>query len=260
MPRTKRNCEICTNLFQPRSEAKFHPHTRCPDCRKATAAALEQAAEEGLNGLDQVTRFEREVPPEERHRLAAPLIQIVGDLETYALSPDWGVTLVASFLIHGAADGPVKKTITARDMPSWKAGKRSQDEQLARAATAVLQGGHVCYFHNGNRFDIPWLRTLALKYGFEFPTIKLIDPAAIAWKKYRLGRNSLDAMAQFLGLEEQKLHVGPEVWKGAAFDDDDECWKILVERCESDVRVLNHLAARVTKDIGMIDHSGSAFR
>jgi hypothetical protein len=255
MPRRKKDCAVCRNEFQPRSEARYLPHDRCPGCRKLAQAAAEEAAE--LAGADPLLQ---PVPPEERHRLAAPMIQVVGDLETYALSADWGILLVASFIIHGAAEGPVVKTFTARQFEPWQRGKRSDDSALAAAAIQTLQGGHVCYFHNGNRFDVPWLRTLALRDRLAFPSIKLIDPSAIAWKKYRLGRNSLEALADYLGLEEKKFHIGPDVWKSAAFDDDDEAWKLLVERCESDVRVLNHLAGRVTKDVGMVDTGGSAYR
>ncbi len=255
MPRSKRECAACKGLFQPRSEARYIPHHLCPGCRKLEAQAREEAEER--DGLDPLALV---VPPEEQHRLAAPMIQVVGDLETYALSADWGVLLVASFIVHGAADGPRKITLTARDFEPWQRGKRSDDSQLAKAAIQVLQGGHICYFHNGNRFDIPWLRTLALRDRIEFPHVKLVDPSAIAWKKYRLGRNSLEALADYLGLDEKKFHISPETWKAAAFDDDDEAWRLLVERCESDVRVLNHLAGRVTKDVGMIDGSGSAWR
>jgi hypothetical protein len=255
VPRGKKDCVVCGKAFQPRSEARYFPHDRCGECRKLVAQAEEEAI--ALAGADPLLQ---PVPPEARHRLSAPLIQIVGDLETYALSADWGILLVASFIVHGAAEGPVVKTFTARDFEPWQRGKRSDDSALAQAAIQVLQGGHVCYFHNGNRFDLPWLRTLALRDRLAFPNVKLVDPAAIAWKKYRMGRNSLEALADYLGLEEKKYHIGPEVWKSAAFDDDDEAWRLLVERCESDVRVLNHLAGRVTKDVGMIDQSGSAFR
>jgi hypothetical protein len=102
---------------------------------------------------------------------------------------------------------------------------------------------------------------VALKYGLDMPRIKLIDPCAIAWKKYLLGRNSLEAVADFLGLKEkegeEKIHVSPETWRQALMDDDEIAWAILTERCESDVSVLNAIARRVTNDINMIDYQGS---
>jgi hypothetical protein len=254
MPRRKKSC-VCGAEFQPRSEARYFPHERCPGCRKLVQAAIEEAAD--LAGADP---FAQPVPPPDVHHLAAPMRQVVFDLESYTLSPDWGVLLVASFLIHGGAEGPVTKTIDIRDSGGGWPDVRSNDKPFVEQILQVLQGAHIVYAHNGNRFDIPWLRTSAMRYGFRFPSVKLVDPAAIAWKKYRLGRNSLDALAQFLGLEEQKMHVGPEVWKRAVFDNSAADWQILRERCESDVRVLNAIAAKVTNDVGLVDYSGSAYR
>jgi hypothetical protein len=115
----------------------------------------------------------------------------------------------------------------------------------------------VAYAHNGQNFDFKWLRTVALKYGLVMPRLKLIDPCQIAWKRYRLGRNSLEALADFLGLKEEKLHVSPDVWRGALMDDDDSCWDTLVARCKSDVSLLNEVASKTTGDVGMIDFQGS---
>jgi DNA polymerase III epsilon subunit-like protein len=183
--------------------------------------------------------------------------QIVFDLETWGLDRGWGVTLVASFLIHGEPEGPKRITLKHRDSVAWKSGKRSDDREIAEEVFRILGNGGIAYAHNGDRFDIPWLRTVALKYGLQMPRIKLVDPCQIAWKRYRLGRNSLEAVAQFLGLEQSKLHIGPDVWRGALMDDDDACWDLLYKRCASDVDLLNAVAGRVTGDVGMVDFQGS---
>lgn len=128
-------------------------------------------------------------------------------------------------------------------------------EEVFRIFSSVP--GCIAYAHNGDRFDIPWLRTVALKYGLQMPRVKLIDPCQIAWKRYRLGRNSLEAVAQFLGLEQSKLHLSPQTWRAALMDDDGDAWKLLTDRCESDVDLLNSVASRVTGDIGLVDFSGS---
>lgn len=97
------------------------------------------------------------------------------------------------------------------------------------------------------------------------PKAKLIDPCTIAWKKYLLGMNSLESVADFFrprfpALKWDKMHLSPETWRRALMDNDDESWASLVARCESDVEVLNSVSSCVTADIGMIDYSGSAFR
>ncbi|MGH8656868.1 MAG: ribonuclease H-like domain-containing protein [Gammaproteobacteria bacterium] len=195
------------------------------------------------------------------HSVAAPMRQVVFDLETWGLDRGWGVTMVASFLIHGYAAGTKKVTLTLRDYTAWGQGTRSNDRDMVAAVFDELRPCHIGYAHNGERFDIRWLRTVALKYGLEMPRLKLVDPCMIAWKKYLLGRNSLEAVADFLELSEnkgkEKLHISPDVWRHALMDNDDAAWALLVDRCESDVDLLNEVAARVTGDIGMVDYSGS---
>ena len=195
------------------------------------------------------------------HFLAAPMRQVVFDLETWGLDRGWGVTLVASFLIHGDGGAPIRKTLTLRDYEPWRAGRRSYDRDLVADVLRIISEAHIAYAHNGERFDIRWLRTAALKYKLAMPRIKLVDPCQIAWKRYLLGRNSLEAVSDFLGLEDDrgvaKLHISPEVWRRALMDNDDASWVLLRQRCESDVELLNEVASRVTGDVGMVDYSGS---
>ena len=185
-----------------------------------------------------------------------PLVQAVVDLETFALDRGWGVLLLASILIHDTGT-PTMTTLRLKDYEPWQRGIRSDDSQLAKAIIAMLEPAHIIYAHNGARFDIPWLRSLALKYGLDWREKKLIDPCSVAWRKYRIGNNSLSALADFLELPEDKLHVSPDVWRKALMDDDIESWQTLQDRCESDVRLLNMVAGKITRDVGMINTWGS---
>lgn len=242
----KRDCEICTKQFTPPhrktvlSEGDNHLKY-CAECRRIQKGALDgEQAHEGPT-----------------LHVGAPMRQVVFDLETWGLDRGWGVTLVGSFLIHGDNDGPKIRTFTLRDYAPWKEGRRSDDEELAREIFSLLEDCHIAYAHNGERFDVRWLRSVALKYELQMPKLKLIDPCQIAWNKYRIGRNSLEALADYLELPYGKMHVSPEVWRKALMDDDDESWNTLKERCESDVYLLNAVASRVTGDVGMVDFKGS---
>jgi hypothetical protein len=191
----------------------------------------------------------------------APIRQIIFDLETWGLDRGWGVTLVASFMIHGGDGGTKRITLKHRDSKAWRSGRRSDDREMAEEVFKIFTPGCIAYAHNGDRFDVKWLRTVALRYELQMPRIKLIDPCAIAWKRYRLGRNSLEALADFLKISDdeagQKVHLSPDVWREALMDDDDAAWADLVKRCESDVLILNKIASKVTGDVGLIDYQGS---
>jgi len=122
MPYKARRCEVCTTSFTPPHRATFlstgDNHFRlCAACRREVKGVM----------LHEPIVTETPV----RHNLSAPLTQIVMDLETWGLDRGWGVTMVGSFLIHGGADGPVKKTLSLRDYAPWKRGIRSDDSELA---------------------------------------------------------------------------------------------------------------------------------
>jgi DNA polymerase elongation subunit (family B) len=241
-------CRVCQKTFTPPRESGAlstddnHKYL-CPSCRRAVkdAVAGNELPSEG---------------PVLHDGPGAPMRQVIFDLETWGLDRGWGVTLVASFLIHGDGD-PKRITLKHRDSAAWKAGKRSDDHEMAEEVFRILGSCHIGYAHNGDRFDVKWLRTVALKYGLQMPRLKLVDPCQIAWSKYLLGRNSLEAVADFMGLKQSKLHISPDVWRGALMDDSDESWSLLVDRCVSDVDLLNAVARGVSGDVGMIDYRGS---
>lgn len=251
MPYAPRTCQVCCQSFSPPHRSTMysigdnHLHI-CPSCRRlAKAAEAHEPAPSETPVL---------------HSGAAPMRQVVFDLETWGLDRGWGVTMVASFLIHGGPEGAKHTTLTLRQYKAWKDGRRSDDREMVEDIFRILSPCHIAYAHNGDRFDMRWLRTVALKYGLAMPRLKLIDPCAIAWKKYVLGRNSLEVVADFLELDQKgkaKMHVSPETWRRALMDDSDADWKILAERCESDVDLLNEVASRVTGDVGLVDYQGS---
>jgi DNA polymerase III epsilon subunit-like protein len=242
-------CQVCGRQFTPPRGATVlstdDNHTKlCAECRRAVRDATLNLTHPSEG-------------PVLHDGPGAPMRQVVFDLETWGLDRGWGVTLVAAFLIHGEPEGPKRITLKHRDSVAWKAGKRSDDREIAEEVFRILGRCHIAYAHNGDRFDIKWLRTVALKYGLQMPRLKLVDPCAIAWKRYLLGRNSLEAVADFLGIPQKKLHIPPDVWRGALMDDDDECWRLVVERGSSDVDILNAVASAVTGDVGLVDYQGS---
>ena len=222
---------------------------RCPECRRAAddvVGAIDLTAPAPTHQISKGTD------------LIPPMIQAVFDIETWGLDRGWGVMLCACIMIHEGGKEPTLYTFDQTQSPTWPE-KRSDDRWLATQVLATLDRAHILYAHNGERFDIKWLRTIALKYNLPFNEKKLVDPCKIAWQKYAIGSNSLSSLAQFLELSEQKMPVPMDVWRHAVLDNSPTAWEILRQRCMSDVRVLNAVAARVSRDTGMIDFKGSAW-
>lgn len=184
----------------------------------------------------------------------APLRTAVFDLETFALDRGWGVLLVGVIVVFG--DGEPKEYRFRLDQFETYKRDRSDDSEIAAAIFSVLEDCHVWYAHNGKWFDVPYLNSIALKYGMPPVERKLRDPVQILRAKFRIGANSLEAATDFLGMEQSKMHVPAEVWRQAAFNGSKEHFDILETRCASDVYLLAELARKTEEWGGVIDYSG----
>ena len=171
------------------------------------------------------------------------------DIETYGLEPVYGVVLCA---VVKPLNGELK--VLRQKRPS------SDDSQLVFDIINELNQYNILIAHNGLYFDKQFLNGRALHWNQDIlePNVKIIDPCIVARKNLNLRSNSLDSIAQYLGLDEQKMHLDPIIWKKAALDHDEPCMKTLIERCSSDVRVLELLAKRVMKLTRNITPWGSA--
>ena len=178
-----------------------------------------------------------------------PQLACTFDLETWGLDPVYGRLLVA-----------VIKPWQQDTMVFQQKVASSDDSAITKAVVEELNKYAILIAHNGMYFDVRFLNGRALQYGLPVinPNHKLIDPCQIARKHLNLPRNSLDAIAKHMQLDEQKMHIGPEVWVHAALDHDKEAMATLVERCESDVRVLEAIAARALPLTRSINAFGSA--
>ena len=257
MPYAKRDCSVCGSLFEPIRPSRANSlsqQLRCHQCRKAADSEVRLSNDPApLPAPDTINNSAGS-------DMLPPIVQGVFDLETFSLHRNWGVLMVGSIMIHRGGPTAELTTFTLRDFSAAWPERRGDDSELAQAIAKKLDECHILYAHNGEGFDIRWMRTLALKFGFKWHEKKLVDPCRIAWKKYGLSNNSLSTLANFLDLPEQKMPVGEKVWRDALLNNDNESWSTLVERCESDVRLLNAVASRVVGDVGMITYDGSAFR
>jgi uncharacterized protein YprB with RNaseH-like and TPR domain len=173
------------------------------------------------------------------------------DLETFGLDPIYGRLLC----------GVVKPWGQEPKIFRIKRAS-SNDSKLIRELVDELDQYAILFAHNGLFYDRAMLNGRALHYGMPVLDPKahrLYDPYLIAKRHLNCKRNSLDALATHFQLSEQKMHLSPEVWVKAALDHDEESMLTLVDRCVSDVVVLEELALRVMPLAGNITPNGSAF-
>ena len=171
------------------------------------------------------------------------------DIETTGLEPAYARVLMCSIKPWGES-----ATLLRADVAS------SDDSALVEEIISELSQYAILFAHNGVFFDRAFLNARALQYNLPLldPKGLLFDPWRIAKRQLNMGRNSLDSLAQHLGLEEQKMHLPPSVWVRAGLDHDEDAMKLLGERCISDTNVLEELAERVLGLAGNITPWGSA--
>ena len=171
------------------------------------------------------------------------------DLECYGLDPIYGRLLCGVIKPWG------------QEPQIYRIRKASNnDSKLTATLVEELSKYSILFAHNGLWFDRAMLNGRAMAYDLPIldPKHKIVDPYQIARKHLNTRRNSLDALSNLLRLDEQKMHVDAEVWCKVAFDHDEEAFATIIERCISDVRVLEDLANRILPFIGNINPYGSA--
>lgn len=183
---------------------------------------------------------------------------VVFDIESTDLAANIGATLVFSYM--SSKDPGVVHTlrIDETDKKTWSRGIRGTDRELVKQANAVLRSHQIGAAHYGTRFDLPYLRTRALIQGLApLHDMVIVDPWAVARRKFKFHNNRLDSIAKALGSEHRKTPLDLEVWRAAKMDGDRAAMDLIVEHCEADVRVLNDVLQAVKPFIRIFDAKGS---
>lgn len=156
------------------------------------------------------------------------------DLETTSLNADFGVVLCG---VVKPAQGKCKVFRADKLNPNWSK-ERSNDSNVVAAIVRELSEYDIWIAHNGNRFDVPFLRTRLAKWGLEsLPAKKLIDPVFLARNKLKMSYNSLESLAKFLGVN-SKTEVSGDTWLQASLDGSRKAMSYIAEHCVQDVLVL----------------------
>ena len=102
------------------------------------------------------------------------------------------------------------------------------------------------YTYYGTKFDLPFIRSRALKWKLDFPPFGLIqhqDLYYLVRNKLKLSRNRLEAVCEFLGIEgKTKLEGG--IWVRAAVGNK-ECLEYILKHNIGDVKILEKTHKRI---------------
>jgi len=149
---------------------------------------------------------------------------------------------------------------------SWEGDKKKQsftwdknkcDKQMLIDFIKVLNQADEVIAHNGDRFDVPWLRGRCIYHGIDMmPQITTLDTLKKVKGKmgFNFNSNRLDYIARFLGVG-KKIKTDWELWVGC-MDGDSKSLKEMVKYCEMDVQVLKDVYKKLQPYIKVNTHHG----
>lgn len=121
----------------------------------------------------------------------------------------------------------------------------TDDEKVVRTLHGLVTSADAIIHHNGDSFDLPWLRARSVFYGLPaLPPIIQIDTKKIAKKAFYFNSNRLDYLAQFLGLG-KKIKTDYDLWKRCLAGDQKALDK-MVRYNKRDVRLLERIYKKLS--------------
>jgi hypothetical protein len=115
---------------------------------------------------------------------------------------------------------------------TWDNG---DDERVVQVMSKAINECDEVIAHNGDRFDIPWIRTRCMKYGIPLtPFIKSIDTLKKARGQFYFPSNRLNDISKYMG-RKGKLKTRDDLWQQVVFMNNKSALREMVRYCDQDV-------------------------
>lgn len=194
----------------------------------------------GHNYLEHYQCYLNERPPD------SPFVEKVGffDIETTGLKADYHYIL--SYAIRSDDDDNLLgRVLTPEEI---KGGIFDKDLLREMCSDLLLFHRVVGHYCGDNRFDLPFVRSRAVKLGYDFPLYKdvwVTDTWAILKQKFCLSSNRLASACVHFGIPAKQHPITPDLWQAAGIGEKKALkyiWEHNVEDVDS-TRLLYHKIA-----------------
>lgn len=166
------------------------------------------------------------------------------DIETTQLNADLGSVLCASVKPYGKK--PYTFTVKAV----------GNDIKVVRDLKDALEEYHCWLTYYGKGFDVPFVNTRLLKWGYApIETRHHVDLFFTLKANTKMSSKGLGRYASMLGTDDQKMGVSQNVWSEMGFRIATHM-PTMVKRCESDTEVLEGLYKKTRHIIRDIKKGG----
>jgi uncharacterized protein YprB with RNaseH-like and TPR domain len=136
---------------------------------------------------------------------------------------------------------------------------KQDDKKMLLAFINVANQANELIGHNGDKFDLAWIRTRCLFHKIDMlPKYVTIDTLKVARSKFRFNSNRLNYIADFLGIG-QKIKTEYSLWKDILLNKDPEAMEKMIKYCKKDVVLLEKVFKELNNHIEAKTHYGVAF-
>lgn len=137
--------------------------------------------------------------------------------------------------------------------------KRQNDKKMLQQFISIVNTADEIVGHNGDKFDLAWIRTRCLYHGIEmFPNYVTIDTLKIARSKFKFNSNRLNYIADYLGIG-QKIKTDFDLWKDIVLKNDPKALDKMVKYCKMDVILLQKVHEHLKTHVASKTHYGVVF-
>jgi uncharacterized protein YprB with RNaseH-like and TPR domain len=187
------------------------------------------------------------------------------DIET---SPNIGLFWEAGYKKNITTDNIIRERAIICICYKWEDEKevyalqwdaKQNDKRMLEQFIAVANTANELVGHNGDKFDLAWIRTRCLFHGIDmFPNYQTIDTLKVARSKFRFQSNRLNYIAEFLGLG-GKIKTEFNLWKDILLNKDKVAMEKMIKYCKKDVSLLEEVYKLLGNHIAPKTHYGVVF-
>lgn len=137
---------------------------------------------------------------------------------------------------------------------TWNKG---DDKKLVKEFAKVLVEASEIVAHNGDKFDIRWMRARCLKHGISLPPdLVTVDTLKLCRKYFLLNNNKLDYVAKFLGVGSKTETGGFGLWKDIVLNNSKAALSKMVLYCKNDIIILEKVFNKINPFVLSKTHRG----
>lgn len=135
--------------------------------------------------------------------------------------------------------------------------KDQDDKSMLEKFITVANEANELVGHNGDKFDLPWIRTRCLFHRIPcFPNYTTLDTLKQSRSKFRFNSNTLNYISQYLGVGEKSETGGFDLWKDIVLNNSQTAMKTMVEYCKNDVIILEKVFHHLKNYVPHKSHFG----